>query len=634
MNKNLKRLFVTTAIITSLANTNDAHAMSLMEQRYNEGGLEGAMDYVEDRVQWINGLEDMTGSLMLDVRYFAKAVTAEKNAGKNDNTIIRAINIIDEYVPLKEEARKQIQEKEEHKALKLKKKQDIEAQKLEEEKRVKADLAWKQQEEAEAKLKKEEAEENERKKWEAEKKELKSLRDLVLRSQTLNDLQKLQFTQLERKEKEKKKEQAEKREKQKQQREAEQAENEKNDNLRRDIAKNVSNRKDGIWGDKIEEELELDHHDADVGKNPQRPSYESYEKDTYNNIPFTQLSSTKQEKIIAEYKKSELERFYENKQTATNNKKPWDKASPFIKKTIKDEYESDKQQKIIEYYYYEYYKNNVSFDKLSSARKERIKNDFNNCPDKAMIIESYERKYDRNIRKIHEEDPQFKYNVTFFEFNDELKIRKKEEYIQKKEKKERKEKKQEAEEKAKKKYIRASDTYERTLTINNKTRYTATTTDKFRNTTKNKKIKELESKIIENKINNGTKAERKRLKKELEKLKEELEVLRKEQDEGRIRVLKEKLKEKEEAEDEAAEAERVRLANEEADRVRLEAVERQRLADEAVERQRLEAERLEAVEAERVRAEAERVRLANEAAEAAIAEALETATMQTAAKKR
>ncbi|MFP3013137.1 MAG: hypothetical protein ACEY3D_09760 [Rickettsia sp.] len=348
----------------------------------------------------------------------------------------------------------------------------------------------------------------------------------------------------------------------------------------------MSNRKDGIWGDKIEEEVELDHHDADVGKNPQRPSYESYEKDTYNNIPFTQLSSAKQEKIIAEYKKSELERFYENKQTATNNKKPWEKASPFIKKTIKDEYERDKQQKIIEYYYYEYYKNNVSFDKLSSARKERIKNDFNNCPDKAMIIESYEQKYDRNIRKIHEEDPQFKYNVTFFEFNDELKIRKKEEYIQKKEKKERKErKKQEAEEKAKKSTAEQAIRTKELSQLITRIGTPPPPPINLEILPKIKKIKELESKIIENKINNGTKAERKRLKKELEKLKEELEVLRKEQDEGRMRVLKEKLKEKEEDEAADAEAERVRLAAEEAERVRL----AREAAEEAA---RLEAERL------------------------------------------
>lgn len=117
MNKNLKRLFVTTTIITSLASTNNAHAMSLIEQRYNEGGLEEATDYLADRVEWVEGLGDMTESLMLDVSFFAKAVTAEKN----DNTIIRAINIIDEYVPLKQAAKKEKEEKEKRKALKLKK---------------------------------------------------------------------------------------------------------------------------------------------------------------------------------------------------------------------------------------------------------------------------------------------------------------------------------------------------------------------------------------------------------------------------------------------------------------------------------------------------------------------------------
>ncbi|QQV75345.1 hypothetical protein H6P87_00898 [Rickettsia tillamookensis] len=170
-----------------------------------------------------------------------------------------------------------------------------------------------------------------------------------------------------------------------------------------------------------------------------------------------------------------------------------------------------------------------------------------------------------------------------------------------------------------------------------------------------KKIKDLELKIIENKTNNGTKEERKRLKEELEKSRAELEALKKEQEEERIRVLKEKLKEKEEAEAErvgladeaaAAEAERLadeeaarleaeRLAAEEADRARLareaEEAERQRLADEAAERQRLEAERQRlANEAAAERQRLADVRLANEAAEAEIAE---TITMQTAIKE-
>ena len=54
MNKNWKRLFVTTAIITSLAHTSDAHATAIMRQHHDEGGLEGVLDYAEDRVQWLS----------------------------------------------------------------------------------------------------------------------------------------------------------------------------------------------------------------------------------------------------------------------------------------------------------------------------------------------------------------------------------------------------------------------------------------------------------------------------------------------------------------------------------------------------------------------------------------------------
>lgn len=344
--------------------------------------------------------------------------------------------------PLRQAAKKEKEEKEKRKALKLEKKQALEAQKREEEQRVKAELARKQQEEAEAKLREVAAKEKEQKKWEAEKKELNNLRALVLGSQPLNALQKLQFTELERKEKEKKTEQAEKMAKQKQQRKAEQAENEKNDNLHLDLATNLKNREKGLWGDKIEEDNDEDDYKAnDIDNNPQLPSYE---KDTYNNVPFTQLSPAKQEKIIQEYKKGELERFYYEKAQAetTNKKNTWEKVPPVVKKAITDKYTEDKQKKIIGYYYINYYKHNKrSFDQLSLEQRKQVERAFNNFIDKEEVKESYEWECDKNIRKIHSEDPQFKYNVAFFELNNGLQIRKKEEYIQKKEIKKRKNKK-------------------------------------------------------------------------------------------------------------------------------------------------------------------------------------------------
>ena len=99
---------------------------------------------------------------------------------------------------------------------------------------------------------------------------------------------------MEKKEQEKKKAQAEKREKKEQKRKAEQTEHEKNDNLRLDLATNLKNREKGLWGDKIEEDNDEDDYKAnDIDNNPQLPSYE---KDTYNNVPFTQLSPAKQKK--------------------------------------------------------------------------------------------------------------------------------------------------------------------------------------------------------------------------------------------------------------------------------------------------------------------------------------------------
>ncbi|HJD56487.1 MAG TPA: hypothetical protein LFW21_07835 [Rickettsia endosymbiont of Pyrocoelia pectoralis] len=208
MNKNLKRFFVTTAIITSLTHTSDAHATSVIEQRYNEEGLEGVADYMDNRLQWVNGLDEMTESVMMGISFVQKKVAAEQPAAQNNPTVVRVINIIDDYIPLKEEAKKKIQEKEERKAQKLKEKQAKEAQKLQEADRVRAEVALAEQEKKDAELKAAEAKENERKEWEKEKAELISLRNLVLRSQPLNDLQRSRYNELEKKEKEKKKEQA------------------------------------------------------------------------------------------------------------------------------------------------------------------------------------------------------------------------------------------------------------------------------------------------------------------------------------------------------------------------------------------------------------------------------------------
>lgn len=340
------------------------------------------------------------------------------------------------------------------------------------------------------------------------------------------------------KEKEKKNEQAEKMAKQKQQREAEQTENEKNDNLCLDLATNLKNRAKGLWGDKIEEDNDEDDYKAnDRDNNPQLPSYE---KDTYNNVPFTQLSPAKQEKIIQEYKKGELERFYYEKAQAetTNKKNTWEKVPPVVKKAITDKYAEDKQKKIIEYYYINYYKHNKrSFDQLSLEQRKQVERAFNNFIDKEEVKESYEWECDKNIRKIHSEDPQFKYNVAFFELNNGLQIRKKEEYIQKKENKERK--KQEDAVKAKKS---AEEQVQRTRELKELILKVGAPPPppNAEIGLQNNKIKELESKIRENKTNNGTKEERKRLKEELEKSKAELEALKKEQEEERIRVLKER----------------------------------------------------------------------------------------------
>ena len=114
---------------------------------------------------------------------------------------------------------------------------------------------------------------------------------------------------MEKKEQEKKKAQAEKREKKEQKRKAEQTEHEKNDNLRLDLATNLKNREKGLWGDKIEEDNDEDDYKAnDIDNNPQLPSYE---KDTYNNVPFTQLSPAKQKKkkLYKNIKKESLKDF-------------------------------------------------------------------------------------------------------------------------------------------------------------------------------------------------------------------------------------------------------------------------------------------------------------------------------------
>lgn len=77
MNKNLKRLFVTTAIITSLANTNDAHATGVVRQLWSavenwtrvtnpvakKQELKEVMEVLEERQGWVNGLDDMTDSI-------------------------------------------------------------------------------------------------------------------------------------------------------------------------------------------------------------------------------------------------------------------------------------------------------------------------------------------------------------------------------------------------------------------------------------------------------------------------------------------------------------------------------------------------------------------------------------------
>lgn len=83
MNKNLKRLFVTTAIITSLASTNNAHATGLVTQFWDVvhnlknarnpfekvEAVKEVKEHLQYRQEWINEPEDMTGSLLLNTSF-------------------------------------------------------------------------------------------------------------------------------------------------------------------------------------------------------------------------------------------------------------------------------------------------------------------------------------------------------------------------------------------------------------------------------------------------------------------------------------------------------------------------------------------------------------------------------------